>query len=109
MVNIEEIFTRIQARLEKIDPNDRKVLHVFKLIITDDDGGALKTWVLDLVQVKLYEGDDDAEVTLKLKQSTIVDIIEGRLDSTEALNKDMIEVEGNVELIQLLKPFLSSV
>lgn len=104
----DEVFKKIEARLAKIDPNDRKVLHVFKFVMTDDAGKAIKTWILDLKNVKLTPGDGDAEVTLTMKDSTMVEITTGVLDSTEALNKDMIDVQGNLELIYLLKPFISS-
>ena len=109
MVQSDEVFKKIEARLTKIDPTDRKVLHVFKFVITDDSGTVLKTWILDLKQVKLYESStDEAEVTLKLSDSTMVDITTGKLDSTKALNDDLIDVEGNLELIYLLKPFIST-
>lgn len=104
----DEVFKKIEARLAKIDPADRKVLHVFKFVMTDDAGAAIKTWILDLKNVKLTPGDGDAEVTLTMKDSLMVDITTGVMDSTEALNKDLIDVQGNLELIYLLKPFISS-
>lgn len=109
----DEIFKRIEARLSTIDPNDRKVLHVFKFTLTDDDGAVIKSWILDLKDVKLYECTDDtqndAECSLKLKESTMMAIVDGTLDSTKALNDDLIDVEGDLELIYLLKPYISTV
>lgn len=109
MTTLNDVFAKIQARLAKIDPADRKVLHTYKFILTDDAGVVLKTWILDLKVVKIYEGTDDAEITLKMNQSTIISIVTGALDSTAALNQDLIDVEGNLELLYLLKPFIGSV
>lgn len=110
MAQSDEVFKKIEARLAKIDPNDRKVLHVFKFVITDDSGAVLKTWILDLVQVKLYESEtDSAEITLKMKDSTMVDICSGKLDSMEAMNADLIDIEGNMELVFVLKPFITEI
>ncbi|CRL02993.1 CLUMA_CG016305, isoform A [Clunio marinus] len=110
----DEVFKKIEARLTTVDPNDRKVVHIFKFIVTDESGDFFKAWVLDLKAVKIYyttaEADDEGvEVTLKMKESTLTAILAGELDSTKALNDDMIDVEGNLELIYLLKPFISSV
>lgn len=104
----DEIFKKIEARLMKIDAADRKVLHVFKFVITDDNGAVLKTWLLDLKEVKVYESTGPAEVTLTMRDSTMVAICTGQLDSTKALNDDLIDIDGNLELVALLKPFISS-
>jgi SCP-2 sterol transfer family len=108
MASLNDIFAKIEARLAKIDPADRKVLHVYKFVFTDDSGAVVKTWILDLKAVKLYEGTTDGEITLKMNQSTMISICTGALDSTAALNQDLIDVDGNLELLQLLKPFLGS-
>jgi hypothetical protein len=39
----DAIFDKILVRLGKIDPADRKVLHVYKFIIKKD-GAVAKTW-----------------------------------------------------------------
>lgn len=105
----DEIFKRIQGRLDKIDPANRTILNVFKFVLTDDSGAVVKSWILDLKNVKLYESaTDEGECTLKLKEATMVAICSGQLDSTKALNDDLIEVDGNLELLQLLKPFIST-
>lgn len=109
MVKSDEIFKKIEARLAQIDPANRTVLHVFKFVITDDSGKVLKTWILDLKAVKLYESATDAaEVTLTLSDSTFTDICTKKLDSIKALNDDLVAVEGNMELIFLLKPFITT-
>lgn len=108
-LTLDEVFKKIEERLTKVDPNDRKVQHIFKFILTDAAGKTLKTWILDLVAVKLYEGDSTADVTLKMVDKTIIDILSGVITSTKALNDDMIEIEGNYELVLALKPYISSV
>lgn len=39
----DAIFKKIEARLASIDPNDRKVVYVFKFQITDESGAVVKT------------------------------------------------------------------
>lgn len=111
MAKSDEVFKRIEARMAKIDPANRQVEHVFKFIMLDDADGStvVKTWIVDLVAVKLYEGTDEAECTLKMKESTLLDIFNGVMDATQALNADLIDVEGNIELIAKLKPLISQV
>lgn len=104
----DEIFKKIEARLLKIDASERKVEHVFKFIITDDSGATLKTWLLDLKQVKVYEATSDAEVTLKMKEATMISICTGQIESSKAMADGLIDVEGNLELIYLLRPFIST-
>jgi ubiquinone biosynthesis protein UbiJ len=103
----EEGFAKIRARIESVDPNDRKVVAVFKFKIRQD-GEIVKTMILDLVNLKLYEGDDDAECTITIDDQLLADIIEKKTDAMEALNKDLIEVEGNLELLYVLKDQISS-
>jgi putative sterol carrier protein len=78
------------------------------IYLSDDAGSIVVTWILDLKAVKLYEGTVDAEITLKMNQSTMIAICTGALDSTAALNQDLIDVEGNLELLYLLKPFIGT-
>jgi hypothetical protein len=39
----DAVFEKIGARLQKIDPNDRKIQHIYKFIIKKD-GAVVKTW-----------------------------------------------------------------
>lgn len=104
----EESFKKIQARLDSVDPNNRKVVAIFKFKIRQD-GEVVKTMMLDLVNVKLYEGDDEAECTITLDDQLLADIVDKKIEAMEALNKDLIEVEGNLELLYVLKDQISSV
>lgn len=108
MATLNDIFKKIEGRLAKIDPAERKVLHTYKFVFTDDAGAVVKTWILDLKDVKLYEGTVETEITLKMNQSTMIKICTGELDSTAALNQDLIDADGNLELLYLLKPFIGS-
>ncbi|KAG5678458.1 hypothetical protein PVAND_008130 [Polypedilum vanderplanki] len=104
----DEAFKKIEARLLTVDPNNRKVVHVFKFKVKKD-GAVVKTVMLDLVKVKLYEGDDAAECTIILDDELLADIVEKKIDAMKALNEDKIEVEGNLELLYVLKDQLSTV
>jgi len=107
MAQSDEVFARIAKRMETIDPANRKVLHIYKFIITDNSGTVLKRWILDLKNVKLYESDDAAECTLTLTDELMVGIGNKTTNAKEALNADKIGVEGELELLWLLEPFLS--
>lgn len=39
----DPLFKKIVDRISKIDPNDRKVLHIYKFNITKD-GKVIKSW-----------------------------------------------------------------
>jgi putative sterol carrier protein len=94
----EELFGRIEARLANIDPNNRTVVHVFKINLKQD-GAIVKTMMLDLVNVKWYEGNDSAETTITLDDQLFADIINKKVEAMTALNQDLIAVEGNLELL----------
>jgi predicted lipid carrier protein YhbT len=107
-VTLTEVFKKFEARLAKVDENDRKLKYVFKFIFTDATGKVLTTWVLDLVNVKIFVGDGTADVTLKMEEATMIGMVTGVMDATKAMNEDKIAVEGNYELVLALKPYLSS-
>lgn len=106
MIRSDEVFKKLEVRLAKNDPSDRSIQHVYKFIVTDEKFNVLKTWILDLKNLKLYVGNDDAECSVKIKDSSIMDICEKKVDAVEALNDGLIEVKGNFELVFLLKPFV---
>lgn len=103
----DEGFDKVRVRLETVDPNDRKVVAIFKFKIKQGDA-VVKTVMLDLRAVKLYEGDDDAECTITIDDQLLADILNKKQDAMEALNKDLIEVDGNLELLYVLKDQISS-
>lgn len=107
-VTLADVFKKFEARLTKVDENDRKLKYVFKFVFTDATGKVITTWMLDLVNVKVYVGDGKADVTLKMQESIMIGMISGTVDATKAMNEDKIEVEGNYELVLALKPYLSS-
>lgn len=107
-LTLKDVFKKFEARLAKVDENDRKLKYVFKFIFTDASKNVLDTWMLDLVNVKIYSGDGTADVTLKMEDQTMIGMTSGTLDATKAMNEDKIEVEGNYELVLALKPYLSS-
>ncbi|XP_055615739.1 SCP2 sterol-binding domain-containing protein 1-like [Toxorhynchites rutilus septentrionalis] len=103
----DEVFAKITKRLESIDPANRQVQQVYKFRITQD-GKVVKNWILDLKNVKLQESDGDAEATLIMEDDVMFAIGTGALPAKEAMAQDKMEVEGQVELIFLLEPFIAS-
>lgn len=106
-MGLEDTFKKIQARLDKIDPNNRKVVAVFKFRIKQN-GAIVKVMMLDLVKVKFYEGDESAECTITLDAQLLADIIDRKIDARDASNKDLVEVDGNLELLHVLKEQISA-
>jgi putative sterol carrier protein len=52
---------------------------------------------------KLYEGDDEADCTITVDDQLLSEIIERKTDAIEALEKGLLKVEGNGELLKALK------
>lgn len=67
----------------------------------------LKFAVLDLKEVKIYKGDAPAECTLIISDDIMCDIGCGKIDAKQALKEDKFEVEGNLEIVSLLSPYIS--
>lgn len=65
--------------------------------------------MLDLVNVKLYEGNDAAECTLECDDQAFADIADQKLQAKEALEKGLLKVEDNMELALKLMPFIATV
>ena len=58
--------------------------------------------------IKVFESDADAEVTLTLTDADMAAIGNGTLNAKAALNDDKIDVDGEINLVLLLEPFLST-
>jgi hypothetical protein len=106
LISEAEAFPKIQARLDKVDPANQKVVHVFKLKIKQN-GEVVKTMMLDLVKIKFYEADEEAECTLVLDDVLLNDIVFKRTDGLEELKDGRLVVEGNLDLLMKLKEALS--
>ncbi|XP_055698513.1 sterol carrier protein 2-like [Phlebotomus papatasi] len=104
----DAIIEKIKVRLTKIDPNNRQVEHVYKFNITVG-GKVAKTWVLDLKNVKVFEGDSpDVECSVTVSDEDFFAMGSGTLSTKDALAQDKIDVDGNLELVGKLAPFVSS-
>lgn len=64
--------------------------------------------VLDLVNVKVYVGDDAAECTLTVDDEVMVALGTGKLTTTEALAQDKLDIDGDLALATKLAPFVQS-
>ena len=58
--------------------------------------------------LKVTQGDGSAEATLIITDADMAAIGNGTLNAKEALNDDKIDVEGDVNLVMLLEPFLAT-
>lgn len=58
--------------------------------------------------MKFYkaEGDVDAECTVTMTDEVLFDIGNGKLDPEEALKTDKMDVDGNIEIVKELKPYV---
>lgn len=110
MVASDEVFARIETRLGKVDKANRKpeMLKTFSFKITDDSGKIVKTWFLDLVNVKLETGEKSADSTWTVSDKVMAEIGNGSLGIKAAIEQGKLKVDGAVETAVLLEPFVSS-
>lgn len=104
----ESVIERVRARLDKIDPANRQVTNVYKVKITVG-GNVTKSWILDLKNVKLYEGDDSAECTLICDDQAFLDIADKKMEAKEAREKGLLSVEGEMDLAMKLVPYIATI
>lgn len=104
----EEGLSKVRAYLETLDPENRQVVAIFKIKIKQD-GEIVKSVILDLVKVELYEADDYADCIITLNDGVLADILSRKLDALEALQQDLIEVEGDLNLLKVLKEQISKI
>lgn len=64
--------------------------------------------VLDLLNVKVYIGDDAAECTITVDDETMVALGEGKMTTVEAVNQGKIQIDGDMSLALKLGPFVTS-
>lgn len=96
-----EAFETIRAKLEAIDTSNKDLAHIFKIRITNG-GEVVKIMMLDSVNIKFYEGDDEAECTITLEDDLLADIVAKKVSAIEALKEEKIAADGNLELLILL-------
>lgn len=110
MVASDEFFTKVEARLAKVDKANRNpdMLHTFKFKVTDGSGKVVKTWFLDLVNVILEVGDKNAECTWIISEKDLLDIGNQKVTIADAISQGKLVVEGNKEYALLLGPVMST-
>jgi len=93
--------------LRSLEGKPHRLTGVYKFIVTK--GGAVyKTWVLDLNQRVLTQGDGAADVTLRIEDDVMVALGTKKMTAADALSQDKIEiVSGNAELVLALEPFIA--
>jgi len=96
-----EAFEGILAKLQAIDTSNKDLAHIFKIRITQG-GEVVKIMMLDSINIKFYEGDEDAECTITLDDELLADIVAKKISAVEALKEERIGAEGNLELLVIL-------
>lgn len=96
-----EAFEGIRTKLAAIDTSNKDLAHIFKIRITNG-GEVVKIMMLDSVNIKFYEGDEEAECTITLEDDLLADIVAKKVSAVEALKEEKIAAEGNLELLIVL-------
>ncbi|XP_070497489.1 uncharacterized protein [Chironomus tepperi] len=96
-----EAFDTIREKLQAIDTSNKDLAHIFKIRITNG-GEIVKVMMLDAVNIKFYEGDDDAECTITLEDDLLADIVAKKTSAVDALKEEKISADGNLELLIIL-------
>ena len=96
-----EAFETIREKLQAIDTSNKDLAHIFKIRITNG-GEVVRIMMLDSVNLKFYEGDEDAECTITLEDDLLADIVAKKTSAVEALKEELIAAEGNLELLVIL-------
>lgn len=90
--NAREIFaTYFPEKLEKNPEITEKVNTTYKFVVEGDNGG---TWLVDLTQPggQITEGDGDAKCTVTLKEETLVDMVNGKVNPQMAFMTGKLKV-----------------
>ena len=108
MVASDEVFSKVDARLAKVDPAKQQITSNFKFNVTDDSGAVLKTWFLDLKAIKLVVGDGTADCTWTVSDKVMCDIGSGAISIKDAISQGKLTIDGSADLAEKLEPFVSS-
>lgn len=104
-----EVFKRIEERVNADPATVKKINAVFVYVITKDKKEAAK-WTLDLKTAKVFQGEPSsgkADCTITMEDSDMVDMALGKLNPQVAFMKGKLKVKGNVMLTQKLRSLLA--
>ena len=96
--NAKEIFEKhIPGLIESKPDLADKVKASYKFAVGGDQGG---TWLVDLSAApgSVTEGDGDAMCTITIKDTDLVDIVNGKLNSQMAFMSGKLKVAGDMSL-----------
>jgi len=104
MVKANEIFSQIQAGVEKDGANlvkQTKAVFAFKI----KEG---ENWIIDLKNGsgKVYKGEDKADATISISDADFVALAEGKMNGMQAFMQGKLKIQGNMMLAQKLGSIL---
>lgn len=103
----EAVFAKVKAYLDSRDKSiPSKVPYTFKFIVTSE-GATYKTFVLDLKNFAVsYDAAAPADVTITVDKAAVVEVFEQKVEATQLIAEGKALIDGDVELLLQLKPFL---
>ena len=90
-----------KARIESQPEAARQIGATYKFMLAGEGGG---TWVMNLQEdVKVEEGDGEAQCTIKMQGSDFVDLLEGRASAQQLFFSGRLRIEGDMGLAMRLQ------
>lgn len=93
---------KLPSNLAKDPSGTASIDAIYQFNVDGDDGG---TWVVDLTKDADWVSSgasDDAQCTINIAGSDLVDIVEGRLNGMQAFMMGKLKIEGDMGLAMKL-------
>lgn len=99
----QPIIDKIVAKLETIDASKRTTFLIFQFNFNNADGSLLKSFVLDLKELKMYEGtanSPDSEISVGDEEFFLW--ATNQITYDELKSNDKVKITGNLEAVMKL-------
>ncbi|XP_055852911.1 uncharacterized protein LOC129916797 [Episyrphus balteatus] len=99
----QPIIDKIVEKLQTIDASNRTTFLIFQFNFNASDGSLLKSFVLDLKDLKMYEGTaatPDSEITIGDEEFFMWATQQITYDELKA--NDKVQINGNLEAVMKL-------